>query len=165
MVKAAIDWRYLALSYVWGSQCTLRKAIALESELAQPGSLKKHYVPRTIYDAISLTCRLGEKYLWVDSLCIIQDDKPSMQSQILAMDKVYAIAVATIVAASGDHADSGLPGVRPGARTPFQEVETIRGIPMGNRWDIDTLRSTSRATFSTAPRGRYGQVVPGPCRS
>jgi hypothetical protein len=49
------------------------------------------------------------------------------------MDRVYALAVATIVAASGENADSGLPGVRPGTRTPFQDVKTIRGVPIGNR--------------------------------
>jgi hypothetical protein len=138
-----MGWRYFALSYVWGAQGSLQNTVALESQLAQPGSLKKYYVPQTIDDAIALTCRLGERYLWVDSLCIIQDDEPSIESQILAMDKVYALAVATIVAASGENADSGLPGVRPGTRTPFHYVETIRGIPMGNRWDIDTLRSTT----------------------
>lgn len=142
VVKAAMSWRYLALSYVWGRQGSLQNTNALESELAQSGGLKKHYVPRTIQDAITLSRHLGERYLWVDSLCIIQDDKTSKQSQVLAMDRVYAFAIPTIVAASAENADSGLSGVRPGTRIPFQGVEVVQGIPMGNRWDIDTLRST-----------------------
>ena len=153
VLKAKMGWRYLALSYVWGTHGNLRNTVALKNELAQPSALRKRYVPRTIDDAITLTYRLQERYLWVDSLCIIQDDKTAKQLQVLAMDKVYAFALATIAAASDENADPGLPGVRPGTRTPFQRVETIRSITMGNRWDIDTLTSiTPRDVLESAER-------------
>jgi hypothetical protein len=42
---------------------------------------------------------LGEKYLWIDSLCIIQDDDHHKQFQIGQMDKIYAFSFLGIVAA------------------------------------------------------------------
>jgi len=55
---------------------------------------------------------MGERYLWVDALCIIQDDSMDKEWQIARMGSIYSSAVFTIVAACGVDADAGLPGVR-----------------------------------------------------
>src|SRR5437763_10803011 len=46
------------------------------SNMLEPGSLPKVYcmIPRVVRDAIDLTLHIKERLLWVDSLCIIQDD-------------------------------------------------------------------------------------------
>jgi hypothetical protein len=49
---------------------------------------------------------MGEKYLWVDSICIIQDDPVVVNAQINQMDLIYTQAVFTIVAATGQNADA-----------------------------------------------------------
>jgi hypothetical protein len=79
-------------------------------------------LPATIEDAMLLVSKLNEHYLWVDSLCIIQDDAETKYSNIKQMDSIYSHAVATIIALSGFDADAGLPGVRPGTRDP-QKIE------------------------------------------
>lgn len=63
---------------------------------------------RTITDAIWLTRQLGYRYLWVDALCIVQDD-PIKEKMIhlTRMDAVYNCSKLTIVAASGLHANLG----------------------------------------------------------
>jgi len=71
---AGIARRYVALSYVWGNVKTLKTSKLNFRELQEPGSLSlRSDVPRVIKDAMKFTRLLGETYLWVDALCIIQD--------------------------------------------------------------------------------------------
>ncbi|KAF2106701.1 heterokaryon incompatibility, partial [Lophiotrema nucula] len=76
-------------------------------------------IPRTIRDAIKLVRSMGEKYLWVDCLCIEQDNTVQKHFQISRMDIVYSRALATIVALSSLDAAHPIPGVDPGTRLPF----------------------------------------------
>ncbi|KAK4979638.1 hypothetical protein LTR28_003518 [Elasticomyces elasticus] len=63
--------------------------------------------------------RLGFSYLWIDAICIKQDDPPEMTKQMGFMDKIYACAELTIVSdASSVHA--GIPGFQEGSRRPAQ---------------------------------------------
>jgi hypothetical protein len=68
--------RYFALSYVWGGIKMLQITMANLELLKRPGALLDHtvYIPSLIRDAISLVPSLDEWYLWVVSLCIVQDD-------------------------------------------------------------------------------------------
>ncbi|KAJ8114747.1 hypothetical protein OPT61_g3445 [Boeremia exigua] len=96
---------YLALSYVWG----LPKRNEAEKD---PKVSSSQQYPQTIEDAITLTEQLGYSYLWVDRYCIPQDNTATRQTQIAQMDKIYAGAEATIIAAAGDDPHYGLPGIR-----------------------------------------------------
>jgi hypothetical protein len=106
---------YIALSYVWGAAPQLKASKSNIQELMQDRSLAQPKwsakLPRTISDAIGLARLLGERYLWIDSLCIVQDDEIFKHSQINAMASIYANSSTTIVAAQGDNADYGLRGV------------------------------------------------------
>jgi hypothetical protein len=77
-----------------------------------PGSLnvQSHRVTisRTVGDAIDMCRQLGERYLWVDTLCIVQDSSKDKMWQIGRMGRIYSSAVLTIVAAAGTDADAGL---------------------------------------------------------
>lgn len=59
---------------------------------------------------MSLVRSLGERYLWVDALCIVQDDEASKLQNIDRMAPIYPGAKLTIIAADGD-ADYGLRGL------------------------------------------------------
>lgn len=102
---------YIALSYVWGyiSQPTLTKAV-LET-WTYDGELKDVEVPQTIRDAVQLVKMIGYRYIWIDALCIVQDDADSRHGQISQMHEIYRHADLTIVAADGDNCSEGLPGV------------------------------------------------------
>jgi hypothetical protein len=103
LVEAAEDAPYVALSYVWG-----KLQGPSEQNQEKPGSELE--MPRTIQDAILVTQELGFRYLWFDKYCINQDDS-GKHEQIQQMDKIYKNAEVTLVAAAGQDAEHGLPGV------------------------------------------------------
>jgi hypothetical protein len=86
---------------------------------------------------------LGERYLWVDSLCIMQDtiDK---HDQIQQMDRIYQEAVLCIVAAAGRDANAGLPGLS-GKRDIRQRIVEIDGMKLANT--VPDSTSSVGATF------------------
>jgi hypothetical protein len=75
-----------------------------------------------------LCLELNDRYLWVDSLCIIQDDPLVQKHQIDITDTIYASAVLTIVAGASDRANAGLPGVSTWLRTIQHQTITIKDI-------------------------------------
>ncbi|KAH9482060.1 hypothetical protein JR316_0004155 [Psilocybe cubensis] len=134
IVEASGDPRYLALSYVWGPGLpAIRLTKNTVKDLSGKGAFDRHrdIIPKTIRDAIDLVHMIGERYLWVDSLCLIQDDEADMLDGINHMDLVYQCALATIIASHGEHCNAGLPGVHPGSRTVSQNItEVLPGISM-----------------------------------
>jgi hypothetical protein len=104
--------RYLALSYVWGQYVGSRRSAMHGS----PQDKSEHVAwtvdlstePATIRDAALLVRELGERFLWVDSLCIDQEDPLDKAEIISKMDVIYQQAYLTIVAADGEDANAGL---------------------------------------------------------
>ncbi|KAM3071685.1 hypothetical protein ACMFMG_009557 [Clarireedia jacksonii] len=127
---APADADYVALSYVWGSKNSTTTSRANLEQLQCTNSLSKEneqfILPRTIRDAMVLTNTLGERYLWVDSLCIIQNDEKLRGEELEKMASIYANASVTIVAAQGTHADFGLRGLKScQPRTLVQDITKI----------------------------------------
>ncbi|ORY06639.1 heterokaryon incompatibility protein-domain-containing protein, partial [Clohesyomyces aquaticus] len=105
---------FAALSYTWGPPSGV-KELQLEKSnldiLRDHGSLRHAQgIPDLIQDAITLCQDLSQRYLWVDRLCIVQDDSASKYAQIQAMDRIYNLATFTIIGAVPH--GIGLPGVR-----------------------------------------------------
>ena len=67
----------------------------------------------TIKDAVWVTRRLGIPYLWVDSLCLFQDDKVAMRKEMDMMTEVYKNATIVLVAASAESVEEGFLHRRP----------------------------------------------------
>ncbi|KAI0333431.1 HET-domain-containing protein [Cubamyces sp. BRFM 1775] len=96
---------YVALSYVWGGEQPHRTTVQnlpVYMECIEPTLL-----PQTIRDAIRVTHELGVGYLWVDSLCIIQDSPEDKHRELRSMRDVYRHAFLTIDAASAEKASDG----------------------------------------------------------
>jgi Heterokaryon incompatibility protein (HET) len=124
--------QFVALSYVWGSVSQLRLTLSNLPWLSRPGAfgIGEDYhddLPLVIQDALFLVEKLGQRYLWVDSLCIVQEDCESKRQQIRHMDSIYNGAVFTIVALAASDANDRLPGVRKYTRQrPAERMETER---------------------------------------
>jgi hypothetical protein len=115
VIAAPSGCRYIALSYVWGDMGAFKVTRGDFKEQTYI-ELDRNRLPRTIRDAMFATEMLGERYLWVDSLCIVQDNPEELEMMINSMDRVFNAAILTIIAAAGDNAYSGLPGIFPGSR-------------------------------------------------
>ncbi|KAI0142090.1 heterokaryon incompatibility protein-domain-containing protein [Pestalotiopsis sp. NC0098] len=115
---------YVALSYVWGTDRVFQTIGDNIEELKRPRGLSQHreMFPKSIQDATTLAKTLGYRYVWIDSICIIQDNKRDKMTQLAAMDRVYTQAALTIVAAGGENANAGLPGISPTSRILIQAV-------------------------------------------
>ncbi|KAF2140436.1 uncharacterized protein K452DRAFT_46579 [Aplosporella prunicola CBS 121167] len=107
--------RYIALSYVWGKNPTGEIATSFtKKDLMKDGGIIFSKLSPTIRDAIKACQELGEQYLWVDRLCIVQDDEVGKQHQINSMHKIFGTAKLVLVVTHGDM-NNGIPGIRPAA--------------------------------------------------
>jgi hypothetical protein len=96
---------FAALSYCWGGDQSVKclKNLIPRFSIGIPfGDL-----PATINDAISVCRRVGIEYLWVDALCIIQDDPLDQAVEIAKMPNIYGNASFTIAAARSHSAFEG----------------------------------------------------------
>jgi Heterokaryon incompatibility protein (HET) len=134
-VVAPPGCKYTCLSYVWGGVHLLELNLNTVSRLRQVNGIADDDddVPQTIRDAILGCIALGECYLWVDSLCIQQDNEALRAVEIQKMDDIYMGAVFTIAAAAGSDANAGLPGVRRNSKQVFQHVKVAGSHQMITR--------------------------------
>lgn len=101
-----LNMKYIALSHCWGET----KAPILKKHMLRTMTLGLdwHRLPKTFQEAILVTRRLGFRYLWIDSLCIIQDSPEDWLKESGTMQNVYANCVLTIVASWGKDSSTGL---------------------------------------------------------
>jgi heterokaryon incompatibility protein (HET) len=96
---------YTTLSYVWGKTQQLTTTTARYKN-HQAGIPFKCF-PKTMQDAFIITRNLGIRYIWIDALCIIQDDGQDWQREAAQMGSVYANSYLTISAASASDNSEG----------------------------------------------------------
>jgi hypothetical protein len=88
--------RYATLSYCWGGQQDFK--LNAETEASLLYGLLAVKLPKTLSDAIGVTWRLHIPFLWIDSLCIRQDDPSDQAREISCMHLVYRHSYLTISA-------------------------------------------------------------------
>ena len=106
---------FVAMSYRWGEHSGFRADTDTMAKLQKPNALESpeismHLTP-IVRHAMYLTSAIGERYLWVDALCIVHGDDAATAEQLNLMGAIYASAIVTIIAADGDSQD-GLLGLR-----------------------------------------------------
>lgn len=110
--------RYAALSHCWGQNQPLRTTKSTISVYTQ--SIDWNALPVVFQDAITVARRLDLRYIWIDSLCIVQDDPDDWAAESVKMGRIYSNAYIVIAASqSRDGADSFLAPRRP-IRTPLE---------------------------------------------
>ena len=102
----SVGERYATLSYCWGMKSFHRLRSSNYAAMLQ--NIPLDDLPRTFRDAIVVTRMLDVRYLWVDSLCIIQDSQEDWQKEASQMGFVYQNAYFTIAAAAATDAFDGL---------------------------------------------------------
>ena len=102
-------FRYVALSHCWGTAtpfASFRTTRVNEARHLHEISISD--LPCTFQDAIRVTSALGIRYLWIDSLCIVQDDKKDWAVEAAKMAHIYRGSYLTIAATSAANGDGGL---------------------------------------------------------
>jgi hypothetical protein len=139
---ARLGDRYIALSYVCNlpSMFTLRKDNA--ELLYAEGYLERVRpdLPKTINDAIDLVKVIGERYLWVESLCLINDNEGDIALGIRLMNSVFQGSYFNIIAASGTNANAGLWGLGLDAKKMT--------VPQSSEVEIDLKTRLSKSEYS-----------------
>lgn len=127
VIDASDPLPYVCLSYVWGANPVYKTLKDNLDEIKRPGSLAQLHMSfaKSIRDAIAVTRMIGQRYIWIDSLCIVQDDDADKGEQISQMDQIYLHAELTIVVAGGDNADCGIDGLAPGSRSLVTNKATV----------------------------------------
>jgi hypothetical protein len=109
---------YLALSYCWGGDQQLKATTETLDALIV--CIAEGNLPRTIQDAIHCTRQLGFKFLWIDALCILQDDIDDKAKEIARMASIYKNATITIAASMAMRAADGFLGHSRIYESPYQ---------------------------------------------
>ena len=140
------EGRYAALSYCWGSTPQtklLKDNIKRYIKAIAVGSL-----PQTLQDAVHVAAKLKMSYIWVDSLCIIQDSDEDKAKEIAAMPRIYKHAAVTISAAVATDCGQGFLQDR---RTVSEALSGFYSLPL-------TLQGDSSGTVGTVHVGFDGSL-------
>jgi Heterokaryon incompatibility protein (HET) len=104
------DIQYVELSYCWGLKPTFR--LTTSTWEASKSIVAIENLPRTIQDAINFTRNINLEWLWIDSLCIIQDSREDWSRESLTMREVYQGFFIKIAALGVSSSEEGLFALR-----------------------------------------------------
>lgn len=101
--------RYLALSHCWGISTIKERLTTTVTTLdIRLKSIPMSLMPANFYDATVVTRKLGYRYFWIDSLCIIQDSTEDWETESQSMGNIYMNASLTIAAGAAKDSDGGM---------------------------------------------------------
>jgi hypothetical protein len=106
-LREALDKRslYFCLSYCWGtSQLFKTTSATLEEHL---NKICWSSLPKTYRDAVVFTRRMGVQYLWIDSMCIIQDNQEDWEVESATMCSIFQNATLVLAATASSDAHGG----------------------------------------------------------
>ncbi|KAI1277889.1 HET-domain-containing protein [Xylaria sp. FL0933] len=97
---------YIALSHVWGGEVPIQTTTLTLNRFKD--GIRLDSLPRTFRDVVFMTRVLECQYLWIDSLCIIQDSREDWALEATRMADVYGNARVTIAAVTSENSKGGL---------------------------------------------------------
>ena len=98
---------YIALSHRW-SKSDEQFRTEKSNFKTRCKEINFYELPKTFQDAVTVTRKVGVEYLWIDSLCIIQDDDDDRRRECSRMEEVFASAYCTLAATSAKDCSQGL---------------------------------------------------------
>ncbi|PNP81135.1 hypothetical protein FNYG_05602 [Fusarium nygamai] len=144
--------RYIALSHCWGGRTSLS---TLTDNIDKFRSEIPHeQLPLNFQEAIKITRALKISYLWIDSLCIIQDDPEDWRREAARMGQVFSNAYCTIAATSAAASNEGF--LTPKFNSTLSAtVET----PRGSLLHISEFMEDCNRDLESAPLNTRGWVM------
>jgi hypothetical protein len=126
--------RYVTLSHCWGAATIVKLVDANKNRFMDPGiGIPWESLSKTFQDAISVARTLGVRYIWIDSLCIVQsspDGKGDFDVEGQLMHMVYRHSFCNIAAADSSDGSGGLFRIR----KPNDALPAM--VQLEGRWDM-----------------------------
>ncbi|KAH8649401.1 heterokaryon incompatibility protein-domain-containing protein [Tricladium varicosporioides] len=114
--------RYISLSHCWGQGVPMK---TLTSNLALfHNTIPLNGLPRTFQDTLNISKRLGIRYVWIDALCIVQDDQKDWHKEASSMASIYERSAFTICVMNGMSSDSGFLS----KRSQYHMIPSMKGL-------------------------------------
>jgi hypothetical protein len=140
------DCSYVALSHCWckhehgEKECSCTHKVNLEKRKVGD-DFKVQDLPKTFQDAIEVTRQLGKRYLWIDSLCIVQSldgkETDDWKKESKRMEMVFSSAYCTLDASSAKSSNEGFLERQPSCQ-PLQ-VEAENGDRLYVSKEVDNF--------------------------
>ncbi|KAI1270913.1 heterokaryon incompatibility protein-domain-containing protein [Xylaria sp. FL0933] len=172
------DLRYFALSHPWGDKaehnhyCTTRENLGHHKD-----GINTDILPGTFRDAIQVTRELGVRYLWIDSLCIVQGEDGDFDEEASHMETVFSTAYCVLAATRARGSSSGFLTPRPERKLvklerpgecPIYVCESIDNFqrdviegPLNKRGWVFQERALARRTIYFAENQNYWECGEG----
>lgn len=159
--------QWCALSYCWGGP---QKETAVQADFNNPRRQKRvmlKSLPRTILDAMIVARGLRIPYIWVDSLCILQDDPEDLAEELSKIPKIYGDALLTISASKALTSGEGFLAPRafrssgvPPVRLQFEALDGFQSLlyqrsELGLEEAIDQRAWTLQESFLSTREVRF----------
>jgi hypothetical protein len=155
--------RYTTLSHTWGSNTNFTLTVDKEGKEGTLSSFIKGIpwidIPKTFQDAIIISRELGIEYIWIDSLCIIQNDKQDWEEQSREMRPIYGNSWLNIAAADSIDSQGGCfrtgnaDQKHPLRRVPQDPNMVVMDQPVGTHKDFSTINRTDLTSPPLLQRG------------
>jgi hypothetical protein len=148
---SGLTGNYAVLSHCWGTSPIIKTTKAGFDEFTKCIEVEK--LGKVFRDAVSVTKGLGLRYLWIDSLCIIQDDPGDWEAEAANMAQIYSQAFVTIAACAASDGSKGLfpvdlqwPSVKLSSRSRSgQNRDILVGQPLHRFQSLSTAPLSTRA--------------------
>lgn len=97
--------QYMVLSHCWGGEVPLqlKKANLTQFQIAIDVE-----IPKTFFDAIEAARSLGQQYIWIDSICIVQDSEEDWEREARLMERIYENSWCSVAATMARNSSQGL---------------------------------------------------------
>jgi hypothetical protein len=139
------DLRYVALSHCWGTTMMLKTT--KETLASRKQKIEWNSLGPTFRDAIEVCRELCIQAIWIDSLCIVQDDAEDWAHESALMGDIYSNAYVTVAATATSSEEQGLFKPRP------QFHHTVRGAFDGKEYEVHVLKEIGHDEFGAFRSG------------
>ena len=132
------------MSHRWGTAQIL--CLTRENQDSFLHEIPWESLPSTFKDAVNVTRRLGYAYLWIDSLCILQDTPQDWEEESAIMGDIYRGSVCTVAALDATSSREGFLGLR----------NPLKNIPCSLQFDLVQNNMVAGAAARRTSKARLG---------
>ncbi|KAK4463032.1 heterokaryon incompatibility protein-domain-containing protein [Cladorrhinum samala] len=154
------ETQYLTLSHRWASSPQL--LLTMDTLFLLDCDISPHLLSRSdtavFQHAIHVTRGLGFRYLWIDALCIMQDNEPEKMADIVQMDQIYSNSALNISAVEGRIRDGLVLDRKPLGMNPCRSVVSVPSSTQRRHVCLEAFPEKWSLRLAEGPLNRRGWV-------